>query len=177
MSNIVSPQLVPRNVTEFAEENVKKTLFIGASTLNIVIPFEGVKFFNKSTTAGYVLPSKGNLVYLNLELLKRNPDHFAKDTIPHEVAHLFANKLKAKGEGHHGATWKMVMRLVYGLEPIRCHNLDTKGVGKKTNKFKYICNCRKHLLGSVRHNKIQSGKSSYRCCSCKSSLTFLSKAD
>jgi SprT protein len=175
MSNIVSPHLVPKDIREFAEKNIKKALLVGASKLNIALEFEGVEFFKKSTTAGYVTPSKGNLVYLNLDLLKRNPNHFEKDTIPHEVAHLFASKIQPRGEGCHGLTWKRVMKNVYGLDPIRCHSLDTNGIGKRVNKFKYICNCRKHIVGSVRHNKIQSGKASYRCASCLKTLTFLSK--
>jgi SprT protein len=177
MSNIVSPHLVPCQIKDFAEENVKKAFEVASSKLNVKLKFEGVKFFNKSTTAGYVIPSTDNLVYLNLELLKKNPDHFEKDTIPHEVAHLFARKIQLTNEGHHGRTWKFVMKNVYGLEPIRCHSLDTQGIGKKTKKFKYICNCKKHIVGSVRHNKMRSGKSSYRCASCLKTLTFLSKCD
>ena len=51
MRNLVPPQLVPLDLQQFAEENVKKALAIGASKLNINIPFEGVKFFKKSRTA------------------------------------------------------------------------------------------------------------------------------
>jgi SprT protein len=173
MSNILSPQLVPRHIKDFAEENVKRALFIGGSMLNVTLPFEGVRFFTKSKTAGYVIPSQNNLVYLNLELLKKNLDHFQKDTIPHEVAHLFAFKIASKDEGHHGITWKSIMRNIYGVEPNRCHAMNTDGVGKKVKKYKYICNCSKHLVGSVRHKKIQEGKSSYRCRSCRKTLTFL----
>jgi len=181
MSNLVSPQLVPLELKQFAEENVKKALSIGASKLNIMLPFEGVQFFKKSRTAGYVMPTRGNIVYLNLELLKQNREHFANDTIPHEVAHLFADKLKIKKnlptEGAHGKTWKMVMRKVYGLQPIRCHSLDTTGVGKKVSKYRYICNCMKHSVSAISHKKIQAGERSYRCGKCYKTLTFLSKID
>jgi SprT protein len=181
MSNLVSPQLVPSDIMAFAENNVKKALAVGASKLNIHIPFEGVQFFKKSRTAGYVQPMTSSLVYLNLELVKQNRQHFEKDTIPHEVAHLFARKLQVLKnlpvEGAHGKTWKMVMRRVYGLEPTRCHSLDTSGIGKCVSRFRYICNCRKHEFTAIRHNKVQSGKQSYRCGSCKSRLTFLSKID
>lgn len=177
MSNIVSPHLIPRHIRDFAEKNVKKAFDTASTKLKVRLAFEGIRFFKKSTTAGYVIPSENNLVYLNLDLLQKNPDHFEKDTIPHEVAHLFARKIQLTNEGHHGRTWKFVMKNVYGLEPIRCHSLDTQGVGRKTKKFKYICSCKKHIIGSVRHNKIKSGKSSYRCASCLKTLTFLSKCD
>lgn len=181
MSNIVSPHLVPDEIKKFAEENIKRALSIGNRKLNITIPFEGVQFFKKSRTAGYVYPMIDNVVYLNLELLKQNMDHFANDTIPHEVAHLFASKLKIKKnlpeDGAHGKTWKMVMRKVYGLKPTRCHSLDTTGVGKYVAQFRYICNCKKHDFSSIRHNKVQKGERMYRCNECKSTLTFLSKID
>jgi len=180
MSNLVSPQLVPSDIMEFAEHNVKKALAIGASKLNINIPFEGVKFFKKSRTAGYVMPMQSSVVYLNLELVKQNRHHFENDTIPHEVAHLFARKFQIHNnlgiEGAHGRTWKMVMRRVYGLQPTRCHSLDTAGIGKNVKQFKYICSCTKHSLGQVRHNKIQKGVK-YNCKKCKKHLVFLSECD
>ena len=181
MSNLVSPQLVPSEIMAFAENNVKKALAVGASKLNINIPFEGVQFFKKSRTAGYVKPMQGSVVYLNLELVKQNRQHFEKDTIPHEVAHLFARKFQVVNnlpvENSHGKTWKMVMRRVYGLQPTRCHSLDTAGIGKYVSSFRYICNCKKHEFTAIRHNKVQSGKQHYRCGSCHSRLTFLSKID
>lgn len=180
MSNLVSPQLVPQDIRQFAEENVKKALAIGASKLNIHIPFEGVQFFKKSRVAGYVIPMQSNIVYLNLELLKQNQHYFEKDTIPHEVAHLFSSKIQIRNnlsmEGAHGNTWKMVMRRVYGLQPVRCHSLNTEGIGKKTKTYKYICNCTKHSLGQTRHNKIQKG-AKYTCKLCKKHLVFLSQCD
>lgn len=180
MSNLVSPQLVPHDIRQFAEENVKKALAIGASKLNIHIPFEGVEFFKNSRTAGYVFPMRESIVYLNLELVKKNRQHFEKDTIPHEVAHLFASKLIVQNnlpaEGGHGKTWKMVMKKVYGLQPIRCHSLNTDGIGKKVSRYKYICKCRKHIVASIRHNKMQKG-ARYRCAKCYDVLTFLSKCD
>lgn len=176
MSNLVSPQLVPQDIRQFAEENVKKALAIGASKLNINIPFEGVQFFKKSRTAGYVKPMQSSVVYLNLELVKRNLHHFEKDTIPHEVAHLFARKLQIHNnlsiEGAHGRTWKMVMKKVYGLQPVRCHSLNTDGIGKSVKKYKYVCSCKKHEIGQVRHNKIQKG-TKYICKNCKKHLVFL----
>lgn len=180
MSNLVSPQLVPHDIRQFAEENVKKALAIGASKLNIHIPFEGVRFFNKSRTAGYVIPMRENVVYLNLELLKQNPRHFEKDTIPHEVAHLFATKLQIRNnlsmERAHGNTWKMVMRKVYGIQPVRCHSLNTDGIGKRVKKYKYVCSCKKHEIGQTRHNKAQKGVK-YICKKCKKHLVFLCEKD
>jgi SprT protein len=181
MSNLVSPQLVPLELQELAEENVKKALTLGTSKLNVHISFEGVRFFNKSRTAGYIVSFHGGMVYLNIDLFKRNREHFIKDTIPHEVAHLIADKINLDNhsmmEGAHGKTWKMVMRKVYGLEPTRCHSLDTTGIGKKVSKYRYICKCMKHTLGQPSHNKVQKGQKAFRCAKCYDTLTFLSKID
>ena len=181
MSNIVSPLLVPSDVKEFAEQNVKRALEIGALKLKINVPFDGVQFFKKSKVAGYVKPFDNSIVYLNLELLKANIQAFANDTIPHEVAHILAMKYIVKrnlpAESHHGKTWKMIMKKVYGLEPLRCHYMNTDGIGKKVKKFKYICACSKHEIGVVRHNKIEKNKRAYKCLKCFSTLTFLSECD
>lgn len=173
MSNIVDPFLVPRDIKTFAEENVKKSFSIACAKLKMNLSFHGVSFFQRSTTAGYVIPRRDNVVYLNLELLKRNKDFFEKDTIPHEVAHLFADKIATFAERPHGKTWKKIMKNVFGIEPKRCHSLNTEGVGKRVKKYKYICKCQKHEMSSVAHKKMQAKKATYRCRKCYSTLTYL----
>jgi SprT protein len=159
-----------------AQKRAKQCFAIAERKLNIRLPFHGIKFFEKSSFAGYVIPARDNVVHLNLGLFKKNVEFFERDTIPHEIAHLFAdaiNKRRRRNEGHHGKTWKAVMTNVFGLEPKRCHDLDVTGVAKKTKKFKYICKCQKHIVSTRTHNKIQSKESTYRCRNCLSSLTFL----
>jgi SprT protein len=115
---------IPRDLIEEAEKNVKKKLDKANAILSMNLRFEGVKFFSRSKMAGYVIPSQDNIVYLNLDLFKANFPQFVKDTIPHEVAHLFAYSLVGRREGHHGPTWKNVMRNVFRAEPNRTHSFD-----------------------------------------------------
>lgn len=180
MKALLSTTLIPSNIVNAAENCVLKSLDIGKRALNIEIPFEGVQFFHKSSTAGYVIPARSNIVYLNYDFLKNNLGYFLQQTIPHEVAHLFARAIQAKKrqmEGPHGKTWKWIMRHVYGLDPMRTHDLDLTQSPSSRKKVKYICNCKKHLLTEACHKKVQKGIKNYRCVECKSSLTFLSKID
>ena len=155
-----------------AESRVQECLQIASKKTKISFKFEGVKFFNKSQAAGYVIPSRGNVVHLNMDLLKKNQDTFINKIIPHEVAHLVASTINPSDTSHHGPTWKRVMQGVFNLEPIRCHDMDTTGIGRNVKRFVYICSCQKHTIGSTRHNKITTG-AKYHCGACKKELVFL----
>jgi predicted SprT family Zn-dependent metalloprotease len=139
--------------------------------------YKGISLFRGSKTAGYVIPSKSSLVYLNRDLLINNEDNFLKTIIPHEVAHVFADYLNDRRkviQGAHGQTWKNVMQNIFHLKPIRCHNMDTDGLGRSTKKYKYICSCRKIEVGIRVHSKISCGHR-YNCKKCKKELVFLSE--
>lgn len=180
MKTLLPLDAVPRNIVDATETCLIKSLEKGKAALNIEIPFEGVRFFHKSSTAGYVVPAKSNIVYLNYDFVKNNLGYFLQQTIPHEVAHLFARAIqvkKRKLEGPHGRTWKSIMRNVYGIEPERTHDLDPIQSPSSRKKHKYICNCMKHLLTDACHRKVQNGTKNYRCVKCKGSLTYLSKID
>jgi SprT protein len=174
--NILPNHAIPLNLIEEAEKNVKKNLEKANATLSMNLRFEGVKFFSRSKMAGYVIPSRDNIVYLNLDLFKANFPQFVKDTIPHEVAHLFAYSLVGRSEGHHGATWKSVMRNVFRIAPNRTHSFDLSVVDLPKSQYKYICVCQKHFIGTRIHNQIQQGRV-YKCRNCKKDLTFLAKND
>jgi SprT protein len=137
--------------------------------------YEGISLFKRSRVAGYVIPTKSNKVYLNRDLLLKNEENFLSTIIPHEVAHLFADRMNEKNEnteGPHGNAWKFVMQKVFNLEPIRCHNMDTNGIGKRVPKYRYICSCQKIDVGPKVHKKICHG-AKYNCKKCKKSLVFL----
>jgi SprT protein len=170
--------MTPRTTIEKALERTRECFDIASAKLSHLgqLPrYEGIQLFKKSRTAGYVIPSKSNIVYLNQELLLQNEQNFLSTIIPHEVAHLFADRLNDKRgitEGPHGNAWKFVMRNVFKLAPIRCHNMQTDGIGKKIKKYRYICSCQKIDVGPKVHNKISCG-AKYTCKKCKKSLVFL----
>jgi SprT protein len=170
-TNIISIDEIGIDIKTTAEKKIKECLSIARKKTKKVLPYNGVKFFNRSTDAGYVITSKDNCVYLNYDLFLKNKKRFLDEIIPHEVAHLAAHALSPE-ENPHGGTWKMVMSSIFDLKPERCHSMDTKGIGKIMRKFVYICACRKHEIGVVRHNKIESGRK-FRCTKCQKELVFL----
>lgn len=72
------------------------------------------------TTAGYAFFRPTNIVRFSAELMWEHTDHFVKDTIIHEVAHIVANNVF--GSKGHDAAWRKVM-LAMGVTPNRLHDL------------------------------------------------------
>jgi SprT protein len=126
-------------------------------------------YLKKGSTAG-VAYLRGNRVSLNLVLLLENPEHFIKQTVPHEVAHLIAWQVYQCG--NHGRGWKNVMKLCFNLEPDRCHTYDVsnvKRIRKALPKYLYKCGCTEYKVGPAVHNRILSGKK-YICRKCKADI-------
>ena len=110
----------------------------------------------------------------NKVLLHENREHFIKQTIAHEVAHLLAYELFGPKIRAHGREWQGIMTKVFRLPADRCHSYDT---GKSSRKqWLYQCHCKGKatLLGTIRHNRSQRG-TVYLCTACKGTLTFLGK--
>jgi SprT protein len=110
---------------------------------------------------------------INMEALTKYTDHYVKETIGHEVAHLVAKAVF--GARHHDYLWKRVMR-DYGLAPTRCHTYDLTPA-RRVEKFEYKCGCltRTHKVGKKVHNKIQMGMR-YTCSKCRCKLVSLSSS-
>lgn len=138
-----------------------------------------VRFDKRGTTAGTANSAKWELNF-NMVLLNENVEHFVKQTVAHEVAHLvdhqvfdshalrFDSRGRRKKRQPHGPNWKRVM-MILGVPAKRCHNMDVSNARvarRKTETFDYHCSgCNKTLpMGKIRHNKQQSGKASYSHC-------------
>ena len=74
------------------------------------------------TTAG-LAHYDAHLVDFSASLMWEHTEHFVKDTIPHEIAHLVTRRVYPNVKGHHNAEWYAIMRNVYGIEAERCHSL------------------------------------------------------
>jgi len=138
-----------------------------------------VRFDKRGTTAGTAHGSKWELNF-NMVLLNENVEHFVKQTVAHEVAHLIDHQVydshavrydnigRRKKRSPHGANWKRIMT-VLGVPADRCHNMDVSNARVsrcKSETFDYKCTCCQKVLpmGKIRHNKQQSGKTKYRHC-------------
>ncbi len=135
-----------------------------------------VIFKKRGTVAGTATPARWQLNFNNT-LLNENVEHFVKQTVAHEVAHLICNVIyeggktfRVRGERRspHGRNWKTVM-VVLGVSADRCHTYDTTNskVGRRKQKtYTYHCTgCKRDLeMGAIRHKKQQSGQTSYSHC-------------
>jgi len=123
--------------------------------------------FSLRGTAAGIAYSRINMVNFNPGIAEENLEHFLKQTVPHEVAHLVANYYYCMNCGHNHK-WKYIMRMVYGLEPKRCHNYDVKNhVVRKTYIYKYKCGCQNGVAVGPKHHKVlQSRPLAVRCKTC-----------
>lgn len=118
-----------------------------------------------------------HVIRINPILLNENEEYIINQTVPHEMAHVVVNQFyNARGirVGSHGAEWKRVMRH-FGLQPDRCHNLDTTSVRAIRGgvEYHFHCNCleRVYKLSKTKYNRYVDGVS-YRCPRCKGQLRF-----
>ena len=96
-----------------------------------------VSFDLRGKTAGQAFINL-NHIRLNGQLLNENVEHFIKQTVAHEYAHLFCYQTYGNAAKPHGSEWQVLMRRL-GCDPNRCHSYDTtrsKIGAKKTSPKK-----------------------------------------
>jgi SprT protein len=131
---------------------------------NIHMKMPSISFDLRGKTAGQAYLQKHH-VQFNAILLNENPKAFLDEIIGHELAHLAA--FQGFKETGHGARWKQCMAMI-GLEPKRCHNLDTSN-STVVKVYKAICNCPNgHKISSRRLLALLTG--TLRCKTCKTIL-------
>src|ERR1039458_2075993 len=92
-----------------------------------------------------------NRIRLNPVLLSENTEHFIRQTVPHEIAHLVNRALHGPHVRAHGPEWKSIMHAL-GLPPMRCHQYDATNVRTRTpRRYAYQCNCRSHPVSQIVH--------------------------
>lgn len=147
---------------------------------NRTFPMPKVDYFSLTgTTAGEADSSK-YLIRLNQTLLMQNWELFKKQTIPHEVCHLVANKLWVRPLAH-GEQWKSLM-LTLGCSLEACHKFDTALALAEKGKisFKYQCFCRigntpdspfrTWAVEEKKHKALKAGKGKIVCPKCHVAL-------
>lgn len=121
----------------------------------------------RGRAAGQVrFPTSGTpVIRFNLQLLAGNGDAFIDRTIPHEAAHVVVHHLYGNRVRPHGREWQSIMAL-FGADASRCHNFDVSRLpARRLTRFPYRCNCRQHMLTSIRRNRIAAGQV-YHCRIC-----------
>ncbi|OED40803.1 hypothetical protein ACH42_15650 [Endozoicomonas sp. (ex Bugula neritina AB1)] len=125
----------------------------------------------RGDSAGQALPGKCQLRF-NPILLRENRDHFVKQTIAHEVAHLLAHELFGPRVQAHGKEWQAIMINVFGLPADRCHTYDTRRSSKRHWLYQCMCEGKTIPLSTIRHNRVHKG-TVYLCNQCRGPLQFL----
>lgn len=131
-------------------------------------------FKRNGVVAGHSNYSRRELMF-QLDFAEAYPDDFLNDTVPHEVAHFVddnVNGLTFRGSrvSIHGPSWQFIMKVVYGLDPKRCHNYDSSVTKtRKGELHEYVCKCTTHKVSSIVHNKILKGQVR-KCIHCKTQI-------
>lgn len=112
-----------------------------------------------------------NLLRFNPHLYQENREHFLRQTVAHEVAHLIAHQLFGSGIRPHGREWQSIMQGLYGLPADRCHSYEI--ARRPVNRFIYLCQCaeREFPFSAQRHALVRKGRR-YFCRSCRATLRF-----
>lgn len=124
----------------------------------------------RGKSAGIAIPTKNRLRF-NAYLLENNQDHFLKQTVPHEIAHLIAYTLFGPQIKPHGKQWQQLMIQVFEVQALRCHQYTLEKKPKK--HFIYHCHCLKlsHAFTVRRHHLALKG-TQYICKTCCQVLVF-----
>lgn len=128
-----------------------------------------VKFDLRGTVGGKA-DYRNNYILVNQTLCAENFDHYLKQTIGHEVAHLIAHALYPfKRIKPHGMEWQGVMR-AFGLPADRCHQYDVSNArARNVERITYSCNCKTFEMSKTLHNKMALGQKRF-CKSCRGQL-------
>ncbi len=163
------------DLVRLCEDRIRELRKYTEAHLQHVMPKTRLLFDLKGKVAGTANSGKG-VIRINYVLLKENTEHFIKQTLGHEYAHLITDSLWLSNliskPTAHGQGWKKVMRQL-GLTPDRCHSYDTTNSStKKQRRWKYTCGCidRPHMISTTLHNRIRRGRK-YRCQRCKKPIT------
>lgn len=98
---------------------------------NLIIPMPKIEMNARLTSTAGRAWLEENKIDLSCYLMHHNPEHFAKDTIPHELNHIIAHALY--GSKGHDKAWYFVNQELQ-TETSRCHNLVTKSQAERIVK-------------------------------------------
>ena len=125
--------LLTESLRKKVEERVIEVLELAKKKYNTDFNFPTIRYDIKSWTGGLAYANR-NLIRLNLILLVENEEHYIKNTVAHEVAHLVARKVfKKRLDGKnkrimpHGPEWKDVMA-TFNIEPAVKHSYNCASI-------------------------------------------------
>lgn len=127
-----------------------------------------VVFDLKGRASGmYRVRGHQRVIRYNPWIFARYYDDCLAATVPHEVAHYLCDAVFGLGNIRpHGREWKALMK-AFGADASVTANYSLQGIPlRRTARFRYLCACDQHFLGTQRHRRISLGRASYRCRRC-----------
>ena len=139
-----------------------------------------ISFDLKGRAAGmYKVSGQQRLIRYNPYIFALYFDQNLSVTVPHEVAHYLTDEiyglswrsaLRSNRIRPHGEEWQKVMH-EFGADASRTCSFDLEGVPVRAYRYYlYVCECRKHQLGSRRHNRLVRRQARYHCRKCGGKL-------
>lgn len=130
-----------------------------------------------STTLGKASYSQRTL-WFHPKMMERDINAYIKDTVAHEVAHLYQKKMYPRSSSH-GWEFKYVARKL-GDSGDRCSKLDTSGLGRTKTRYIYKCPLcgKEYKLTKYKHDKQQQRVKTpygYTCGVCNKKLEYSGK--
>lgn len=146
------------------ENRVKQCLEIATKNTETAFELPTIAYNLKGYQAGQAFPAKW-MIKFNAKMAEQNEDRFIHEVAAHEVAHLVTYRMWKTLD--HGRDFKKVMEW-FSVDPKRCHDFEATP-SRVIRRFEYSCNCSKHQVSSIRHNRILKGYT-YMCRFCRQPL-------
>lgn len=149
-------------------QSVQKYIELANQKFNCNLPIPPVEFTTRGKCAGKAYRI-GKLQFNSV--IAANATAAGQDfnnTISHEISHLVQFKLYPFSKSH-GSEFKKIHRLLGGTGETY-HRYSVEGVTGLHKKYEWVCDCRTHLVGSVKHKRMYTGFQvgiKFRCSGCK----------
>ena len=124
----------------------------------------------RGADAGQALPDR-NMLRFNLAFFSRDPAHYLRQVVAHEVAHLVSFRIFGRNIRPHGKEWRQVMTKAFKLPATRCHSYDLSFTGRYPHIYQCGCPDKRINLSQIRHRRALKGVI-YLCQHCGEKLQF-----
>lgn len=169
----------PSSVEAEIESIVGEALSLLSDIYGVMVEKPTIVYDIKGTKAGQarsetINGKKHYTIRVNNDLLYgEHLEEMLRQTIPHEVAHIFVYQVWPGVSGH-GGEWRSVMRQL-GLDPKRTHRYKVQKARnreKMSRQFIFTCDCQEHKLTKIRYHRIMNEGKTYICKRCGATLEF-----
>lgn len=155
------------------QQAVRKYIDIANLKYNRQFTAPVIRFDLRGKSAAGMYLVKENVIRVHAVICAQNFEHYIKQTIGHEVAHLVVEQMYKDVFPNikpHGVEWQRAMK-AFGLPADRCAKYDASEIksARRTIKYQFSCNCKVHEVGPKINTNIASGRT-YSCRDCKGVL-------